>query len=336
MPDLNTPQNKIVRQSKITISAGKIILAPMEGVADHLMRQLLCTVNSYDFCITEFVRVVDSLVPKHVFRKICPEIANNCYTETGTPLRMQLLGQEPDWMAENALRAIELGSHGIDVNFGCPAKAVNKSKGGAVLLNEPEKIYQILSKIRSAIGNSDTLSAKIRLGFNDASKLDEIVSAVASAKVNQLTIHARTKSDGYRPPAYWHFIAELTDKYNLEIFANGEVWSKNDAENCITQSQTANLMLGRGALALPNLANVIKFNQAPMPWSELSLLLKRYSELELQGDKSFYFSSRLKQWLRYLKLQYPQAEELFNAIKLLKNKDEILQQIDRVTEAQTN
>ena len=90
-------------------------------------------------------------------------------------------------------------------------------------------------------------------------------------------------------------------------------------------------MLGRGALALPNLANVIKFDEAPMPWSTLINLLKRYSELELQGDKSFYFSSRLKQWLRYLKLQYPEADTLFNAIKLLKNKDEILRQIDTVT-----
>jgi len=300
----------------------------MEGVADELMRHMLTSLNDYDFCVTEFVRVVDSLVPKHVFRKICPEIAHNCITKSGTPLRMQLLGQEPDWMAENALRALDMGSHGVDVNFGCPAKAVNKSKGGAVLLNEPEKIYQIMAKIRAAIGTDATLSAKIRLGFNDASKLDEIVSAIESADVNQLTIHARTKQDGYRPPAYWHFIAKIRKKYAIEIFANGEVWSKSDAENCMAQSQTPNLMLGRGALALPNLANVIKFNAVPMPWAELSLLLMRYSELELEGDKSFYFSSRLKQWLRYLKLQYPQANMLFNAIKLLKNKDEILQQIN--------
>jgi tRNA-dihydrouridine synthase C len=306
----------------------KIILAPMEGVADELMRQMLTSLNSYDFCVTEFVRVVDSLVPKHVFRKTCPELDLGCITQSGTLLRMQLLGQEPDWMAENAVRALAMGSHGIDVNFGCPAKAVNKSKGGAVLLNEPEKIYQIMAKMRTAIGIDATLSAKIRLGFTDASKLDEIVSAIESANVNQLTIHARTKQDGYRPPAYWHFIAEVRKKYDIEIFANGEIWNENDAQNCINQSQTPNLMLGRGALALPNLANVIKFDEDPMPWSELSTLLKRYSELELQGDKSFYFSSRLKQWLRYLKLQYPQADSLFNAIKLLKNKDEILHQID--------
>jgi tRNA-dihydrouridine synthase C len=310
----------------------KIILAPMEGVADELMRHLLTSINHYDFCITEFVRIVDALLPKHVFQRICPELDNGCLTKSGTPLRMQLLGQEPEWMAENAVRAIEMGSHGIDVNFGCPAKAVNKSKGGAVLLNEPEKIYQIISSIRSAIGTNNVLSAKIRLGFTDASKLDEIASAIVSANADQLTIHARTKQDGYRPPAYWHFIADIKTKYDIEIFANGEVWNKQDADSCITQSKTSNLMLGRGALALPNLANVIKFDQTPMPWIELSSLLRSYSELELQGDKSYYFSSRLKQWLRYLKLQYPQADTLFNAIKRLKNKDEILHQIALVSE----
>lgn len=304
----------------------------MEGVADELMRHLLTSLNHYDFCITEFVRVVDSLVPKHVFRRICPELENGCATKSGTPLRLQLLGQEPKWMAENAVRALEMGSHGIDVNFGCPAKAVNKSKGGAILLNDPEQIYQIIKAIRSAIGFENTLSAKIRLGFTDASKLDEIVSAIESANANQLTIHARTKQDGYRPPAYWHFIGQVKEKYNIEIFANGEIWSKSDADNCITQSQTSNIMLGRGALALPNLANVIKFDELPMPWLELSSLLKHYSHLELKGDKSFYFSSRLKQWLRYLKLQYPQANLLFNAIKLLKNKDEILHQIDLIAD----
>ena len=123
----------------------KIILAPMEGVADELMRELLTSLNHYDFCITEFVRVVSSLIPKHVFTRACPELDYGCVTRSGTPLRMQLLGQEPDWMAENAVRALEMGSHGIDINFGCPAKAVNKSKGGAILLNEPEQIYRIVT-----------------------------------------------------------------------------------------------------------------------------------------------------------------------------------------------
>jgi tRNA-dihydrouridine synthase C len=307
----------------------KVVLAPMEGVADALMRHLLTSLNNYDFCITEFLRIVDQLLPERCFYKVCPELEQQGYTQAGTPLRMQLLGQEPNWMAENAVRAIELGSHGVDLNFGCPAKTVNKNRGGAALLKTPEDIYRIVLAVKEAVGENVILSAKIRLGFDDASLLDEIVSAITSAKADQLTIHARTKADGYRPPAYWHFIADIVKRYPIEIFANGEIWSLADAHRCIEESHTPNLMLGRGALALPNLEAVIKNNQQPMPWHQLCTLLKKYSELELVGDKSFYFSSRLKQWLRYLRLQYPEAEQLFNDIKTLKDKQTIISLLDK-------
>ncbi|MCO4798573.1 MAG: tRNA-dihydrouridine synthase [Colwelliaceae bacterium] len=307
----------------------KVTLAPMEGVADVLMRNLLTSINCYDLCITEFVRVVDRIVPTHIFHKISPELKQGGFTNNNTPTRVQLLGQEPHWMAENAVKSIELGSHGVDLNFGCPAKAVNKSKGGAVLLKTPETIYQIVKSVKDSIPDDQVLSAKIRLGFDDASLLDEIVSAITSANANQLTIHARTKRDGYNPPAYWHHIGEVSKNHDIELYANGEIWSLADAKKCIKEANTANIMLGRGALATPNLANVVKEKEKKMPWSELSILFNHYAQLELQGDKSFYFSSRLKQWLRYLKLQYPQAESLFNAIKLMKNKSDILKEIEK-------
>ena len=97
--------------------------------------------------------------------------------------------------------------------------------------------------------------------------------------------------------------------------------------NCIEQSKTSNIMLGRGALAMPNLANVLKYNEAPMSKASLKHLLITYSERELEGDKSYYFSSRLKQWLRYLKLQFDEAELLFQQIKTLTNKQEIIEKI---------
>lgn len=304
-----------------------VTLAPMEGVADVLMRNLLTSINCYDLCITEFVRVVDRLVPTHIFHKISPELKRGGFTENQTPTRVQLLGQDPNWMAENAVKAIELGSHGVDLNFGCPAKTVNKSKGGAVLLKTPETIYSIVKNVRESLPKDVILSAKIRLGFDDASLLDEIVSAITTANANQLTIHARTKKDGYKPPAYWHHIGEISEKYAIDLYANGEVWSLADAKQCMKEAKTANIMLGRGALAVPNLANVIKESEDKMPWSRLITLFEHYAYLELQGDKSFYFSSRLKQWLRYLKLQYIEADALFNAIKLMKNKDDILREV---------
>ena len=109
------------------------MLAPMEGVVDHLMRDMLTRVGGYDQCVTEFVRVVDQKLPKKTFYRLCPELHHGGKTPSGVPVRVQLLGQHPQWLAENAETAIELGSPGVDLNFGCPAKTVNKSKGGAVL-----------------------------------------------------------------------------------------------------------------------------------------------------------------------------------------------------------
>lgn len=313
----------------MTKKVKKLILAPMEGVVDDLMRELLTSINNYDLCITEFIRVVDSLVPKHTFNKICPELSRGAKTLSQTPLRIQLLGQEPDWLAENAVRGIELGSHGIDVNFGCPAKAVNKSKGGAVLLDDPELIYQILHLIKQAVGRDNIVSAKIRLGFNDKEKFFDVVDAVKSAGANMLTIHARTKKDGYKPPAFWHHIGELPNYTDIDIVANGEIWSKSDAIQCMQETNTDLLMLGRGALATPNLANVIKYDDKKMPFETVKSLLIRYSSLD-HNNHSFYFSSRLKQWLKYLKLQYPEATLLFDKIKTLSDKETIIEQIQNI------
>lgn len=301
----------------------KIILAPMEGVLDGFMRELLTSINDYDLCITEFVRVVDKLVPAHMLKRICPELLQGGKTANNTPVRVQLLGQDPICLADNAAQAIELGSHGVDINFGCPAKAVNKSKGGAVLLQDPELIYRIMLAVRQSVAAEEVVSAKIRLGFEDSHNFHDIVEAVNSAGSNMLTIHARTKTDGYRPPAYWHFIGELEKKYPLDIIANGEIWSKEQAINCMVISKTNHLMLGRGALALPNLANVIRNKEQPYPYERLLGLLLQYCQTQQNEDDSYYFSSRLKQWLRYLRIQYPAVLPLFDLIKTLKHKDEI-------------
>jgi len=304
-----------------------ITLAPMEGVVDHLMRDMLTQVGGFDLCVTEFVRIVDQLMPKRVFYRMCPELNNQGFTPNGVPVKVQLLGQHADWLAENAFRAIELGSHGVDLNFGCPAKTVNKSKGGAVLLREPETIYKIVSAVRKAVPKEQTVSAKMRLGFDDTSLAIANAQAIADAGADSLVIHARTKVDGYKPPAYWDWIAKIKQQVDIPIVANGEIWNERDALNCQQQSQCENVMLGRGALAMPNLAQVIKNSVQPMPWEQVKALLVRYSGYELFGDKGKYYPNRIKQWLGYLSRQYPQAEALFMRIRALKSADDILLQI---------
>lgn len=159
----------------------KVMLAPMEGVVDHLMRDMLTHVGGFDRCVTEFVRVVDQKLPNKIFYRICPELRKGGKTAAGVPVRVQLLGQHPQWLAENAKTAIELGSPGIDLNFGCPAKTVNKSKGGAVLLKETETLFEIVREVRSAVPDEHPVSAKIRLGFEDKSLAVENAIAISEA-----------------------------------------------------------------------------------------------------------------------------------------------------------
>ncbi|WKE67486.1 tRNA-dihydrouridine synthase [Gallaecimonas kandeliae] len=302
----------------------RVLLAPMEGVVDHLMRELLTAEGGFDLCVTEFLRVVEQLHPARSFYKVCPELHNGARTASGVPVRIQLLGQSPQWLAENAVRAVELGSPGVDLNFGCPAKTVNRNKGGSVLLKEPETLYAIISEVRKAVPAAFPVTAKIRLGYDDACLMLDNARAVQNAGASELCIHARTKRDGYRPPAYWDQIARIKDVVSLPIIANGEIWTPEDARRCQAESGCVDLMLGRGALACPSLAASIKGLTAKQPWSQVRELLKRYSRFEIQGDKGQYYPNRLKQWLQFLRLQYPEAQALFDSVRTLKDKDQML------------
>jgi tRNA-dihydrouridine synthase C len=306
----------------------RVYLAPMEGVVDHLMRDMLSHIGGFDLCVTEFIRVVDQLLPARTYKRLCPELDNAGFTHSGTKVRVQLLGQSPQWLAENAFRAVELGSHGVDLNFGCPAKTVNKSKGGAVLLKETETLYQILSSVRAAVPNEHAVTAKMRLGFEDKSLAIDNALALEAGGASSLVVHARTKVEGYKPPAYWDWIAKIRQAVNIPVIANGEIWNASDARQCLAQSQCQDVMIGRGALAMPNLARVIKGEQLPMQWHDVLVLLIQYSGFELFGDKGKYFPNRIKQWLKYLLLQYPQAADLFNDIRTLRQSDEIVARLE--------
>ena len=318
----------------------RVVLAPMEGVLDHLMRDLLTKVGGYDLCVTEFVRVVEQTISDRAFFRACPELKNanayGCTTQAGTPVRVQLLGQHPHCMADNAAKVIELGSHGIDINFGCPAKMVNKNRGGAVLLKDPEDLYQIVSAVKKAVPEDEIVSAKIRLGYEDKSLAIENAQAIEAAGANELTVHARTKVEGYRPPAHWQWIAKIKQNITIPVIANGDIFNQADAQKCREVSTCSDIMVGRGALMLPNLAHVIKqegtltsnskhqTSITAMPWHEVQALLLDYTQCETYGDKSKYYPNRIKQWLKYLKLQYVEADSLFQEIRTMKTAQEII------------
>jgi len=309
----------------------RVLLAPMEGVLDSLVRELLTEVNDYDLCITEFVRVVDSLLPEKVYYRLCPELANQSLTPSGTAVRVQLLGQHPQWLGENAARAVELGSWGVDLNCGCPSKMVNGSGGGATLLKDPEMIYLGAKAMREAVPSHLPVTVKVRLGWDSGARQFEIADAVQQAGATEITVHGRTKEDGYKADKInWAAIGEIRQRLNIPVIANGEIWDWQSAQDCMAATGCDSVMIGRGALNVPNLSRVIKQNAPKMPWPEVMLLLKKYVRLEKQGDTGLYHVARIKQWLGYLRKEYAEASEVFSEIRALKTSADIARAIERL------
>ena len=306
----------------------KITLAPMEGVMDHHMRELLTSIGGIDLCVTEFVRVVDLRLPAKVYRRLSPELNNGSKTLSGTPVRVQLLGHNPQSLASNADKALQIGSNGIDLNFGCPARAVNKNNAGAVLLKSPEKLYNIVKEVRSSVPKYHTLSAKIRLGYEDKVLAIENAQAICEAGADEIAVHARTKEEGYKPPVHWHWIAKIKDAVHIPVIANGDIFNLDDAKRCMEISGCDHLMIGRGALATPNLAQVIKGNEAPYNWPQLLDLMCNYMHIQTYTDKEKYLPNRIKQWLVFMRLKQPQAEVFLQQIRKIKTTQELLAAIN--------
>lgn len=313
-----------------------IALAPMEGLMDHHLREILTAVGGIDHCVTEFVRVSQTVYPAKVWYRYCPELLQGGKTLSGTPVHVQILGSDPELMAANAARAAELGAPAIDLNFGCPAKTVNRSQGGAVLLQYPELLHRITTAVRAAVPAHIPVSAKMRLGYLDKSLAFENADALASANIQWLTIHARTKTEGYKPPAWWEWISRIRENLTIPVLANGEIWTPEHARQCQQESGSDLLMIGRGLVAVPDLALRIKADHGllehqELQWYEyLELMQKLAARLPELADKNL--TDRLKQWLHYLSLRSEVIGAIFSEVRQCRQRQEFFDALTAASE----
>jgi tRNA-dihydrouridine synthase C len=300
-----------------------LLLAPMEGLLDFVLRDILTRVGGVDRCVSEFIRVTDRQLPRHVFTRIVPELLQGGRTLAGVQVRPQLLGSDPSVLADNAAVLAEMGAHGIDLNFGCPAKVVNRHGGGAALLDEPELIGRIVAAVRRAVPAHLPVSAKMRLGFSDDSRAEECALAMTESGADELVVHARTKVHGYRPPAYWERIADIRAAVRVPVVANGEIWSMQDALRCREISGCNSLMLGRGMVADPGLALAIRTamsgdvtqHNGGVSWQALQPFMADFWHIVCTKLDRRKQAGRLKQWLNYLRRRHPEAEAAYLALR---------------------
>lgn len=305
--------------------APRMLLAPMEGLLDHHLRDALTRVGGLDRCVSEFIRVTDRRVPDHVLLRRVPELRHGSRTAAGVPVRPQLLGSDPACLADNAAALAALGAEGVDLNFGCPARTVNRHRGGAVLLDEPELLRTIVAAVRAAVPRGVPVSAKMRLGYRDESRLLDCARALADGGAGEIVVHARTQADGYRPPARWDRIALVRAAVAVPVVANGELWTAADARRCLAETGCEALMLGRGLVADPGLALSIR-DGAPaagvegeagggLAWADLLPLLAAYWDGLAADFADRHRPGRLKQWLNLLRRRFPEAEAAWERVR---------------------
>ena len=303
----------------------RLLLAPMEGLLDAPLRDILTRVGGVDRCVSEFIRVTGTLLPERVFLRIVPELEHGCRTPSGVPVRPQLMGSDAACLADNAARLAQMGAEGVDLNFGCPAQVVNRHGGGAALLREPQRLASIVAAVRRAVPAHLPVSAKMRLGYDHDEHAVDCALALVDGGAAELVVHARTKSQGYRPPAWWAKVAEVRAAVPVPVVANGEIWNADDALRCRRESGCDDLMLGRGMVADPGLALAIIARgrpvddavQAGVPWADLQRLLQLFWALNAPRMSSRDRIGRVKQWLNFLRRVHPGAELAFAELRTL-------------------
>jgi tRNA-dihydrouridine synthase C len=330
----------------VTLAPGNpaILLAPMEGVTDAPMRRYLTALGGYDFVVSEFLRVSQEAPPAHVFRRHVPELAEGSQTESGVPVVVQLLGGDPGRMAEAAARAVLLGAPAIDINFGCPAPTVNRHDGGATLLKFPHRIRAIVAAIRAAVPSSVPVSAKLRLGWDDRNDIDRNAEEAAAGGASWITIHGRTRMDGYRPPADWEPIGRVREALRIPVVANGDLWSLDALRACRDRTGCVHFMLGRSALADPTLparAGAWLRGEAPGPAPDLGdpgFWHRHFDGFRAvspraNDDDGRGVVRRAKQWIQLARLHRPVA--WFDAVKRAERWDDFARALAELSAAST-
>jgi tRNA-dihydrouridine synthase C len=286
-----------------------LVLAPMEGVTDAPMRAAFGESGAFTYAVAEFLRVAHTIPGRAVVRRHVPELLTGGRTPSGLPVQLQLLGGDPGRVAEAATIAHAAGASAIDLNFGCPAKTVNRHDGGAALLRDPPRVRAVVAAVRAALPRAVPVSVKVRLGWDTIDAIDAVAEMAAEGGASWLTVHGRTRTAGYAPPAYWQPIGRVRERLGLPVVANGDIWTMADFRRCRDETGCHHFMLGRGALADPRLPRRVAAELGlvapapddavrPVDWpAELRRLVEWVERFP--GGSPEGTVRRLKQWLAY-------------------------------------
>lgn len=249
----------------------RLYLAPMEGVADRAFRRAMASIGGFDEACTEFIRVPSNGCPPSLAKWYDPH-------ETAPfPIAAQLMGSDPTLMAEMTSVIVQRGAPRVDLNCGCPSNTVTGRGAGSSLLKDPQLLHSVAKAMCDATDRPVT--AKLRSGFHDTSLFLENLFAAQESGIRFLTLHPRTKADGYAPPARWDLIAAAVQQLRIPVVGNGDILSAQDAEAMLEQTGCSALMIGRGAVVNPWIFWEIKSRLTRTPFVKTIEQLVRFLQV---------------------------------------------------------
>jgi nifR3 family TIM-barrel protein len=284
----------------------------MEGITNHIYRDVASRVMDMDIICTEFVRLSG-----HEFHPNQVRDEIECYDDM--TLSVQLMGEDPKLFAETVPYFEEKGVKIIDLNLGCPSARVNRRSCGAAMLTDRELLKTVVAAIRKSC--TVTFSCKIRAGWDTTEPALEIAKILEGEGIDFLTVHPRTRQQKYKGNANWDITRSIKEAASIPIIGNGDIFSIYDAEDMINYTKCDGIMMGRGVLRDPFLLNKISpyLNNREIIEIPLASYEHFYSELaakmaaEAHPDNSIL--NKLKEHFRYFTLIFNNSAELWEQIK---------------------
>lgn len=284
------------------------VLAPMEGVTNAAVREVLTGYGPVGLVCTEFVRISGGKIsPRYLKRQV--------EKQAGVALSVQVMGNDPELMAEAGAVVAEAGADAVDLNLGCPTHTAARKGVGAALLKDPAKLRPLLEAMRRAVPG--LLSAKLRAGFDSSDEALTNARLVRDSGLDYLAVHPRRRVDHYGGSADWRIIAAIKRELDIPVIGNGDAWYAQSALDMFEQTGCDAVMLGRPALRNPwifrQLSELVAGREPMRPsGADVAAHLRRLSRAlaARQRDPEQTELGRLKEQLNYLRRALPDGVAL--------------------------
>ena len=311
----------------------RVLQSPLSGVTDLVFRRLVRRYAPDSMMYTEMVNATGL----HYVKEL-PKIMEVDPNER--PISIQLFDCRPDFLAEAAVMAVKEGADTVDINMGCPVNKITKNGGGSSLLRQPEVAEAIVRAVVKAVPVPVTV--KTRIGWTDKEiNILDFAKRMEDAGAQMITVHGRTRSQGYTGPAKWEWIGKVKEILSIPVIANGDMFSVEAAVKCLEQTGADGVMCSRGTLGYPFLVGEIDYflktgqeKTAPTPIQRLECAKEHLQALyEYKGDRGIRQARKHMTW--YAK-GFAGAAELRGHLSVIENLQQGLETIDRAIEKLAN